>query len=195
MGGDFRVGQSFLGTRERVEHGAAELVPAMRRTVGVLFSSLENLSAWSTVKDSQPVPTIGVEHEVSLEPLRVNRKRLHQMFASGVAELDPVLRTIVSATTLAELQASAQQPEEGFLFPDELWVRTVYEFAASHHKAVISRDHVIQALAPLYRGKALAFVLENREASAEEVEKNVEALCLSFESLKPYLLQLWDGGK
>ena len=195
MGGDFRVGQSFLGTRERVEHGAAELVPAMRRTVGVLFSSLENLSAWSTVKDSQPVPTIGVEHEVSLEPLRVNRKRLHQMFASGVAELDPVLRTIVSATTLAELQASAQQPEEGFLFPDELWVRTVYEFAASHHKAVISRDHVIQALAPLYRGKALAFVSENREASAEEVEKNVEALCLSFESLKPYLLQLWDGGK
>ena len=195
MGGDFRVGQSFLGVRERMEHGAAELVPAMRRTVGVLFSSLENFAAWSTVKDSQPVPTIGVEHEVSLEPLRVNRKRLHQMFVSGVEELDPVLRTILYDTTLAELKALAQQPEEEFVFPDELWVTTVYEFAASHHKAVISRDHVIQALAPLYRGKALAFVLENREASAEEIEKNVEALCLSFESLKPYLLQLWDGGK
>jgi hypothetical protein len=195
MSGDFRVGQSFLGTRERTEHGAAELVPAMRRTVGVLFSSLENFAAWSTLKDSQPVPTIGVEHEVSLEPLRVNRKRLHQMFASGVAELDPVLRSILYDTTLAELKALAYQPEEEFVFPNELWATTVYEFAASHHKAVISRDHVIQALAPLYRGKALAFVLENREASAEEIEKNVEAICLSFESLKPYLLDMWERGK
>jgi hypothetical protein len=74
-------------------------------------------------------------------------------------------------------------------------VKTVYEFAASHHKAVISRDHVIQALAPLYRGKALTFVGENREAAAEQVEKNVETLCLNFESLKPYLLELWDRGK
>jgi len=195
MGGDFRVGQSFLGTKERVEHGAADLVAAMRRTVGVLFSSLDNFAGWSTIKESLPVPTIGVEHEVSLEPLRVNRKRLYQMFVSGVAELEPVLKTILTPETLAELQAVAQQPEETCQFKDELWVKTVYEFAASHHKAVISRDHVIQALAPLYRGKALTFVGENREASAEQVEQNVEALCLTFESLKPYLLQLWDGRK
>jgi hypothetical protein len=195
MGADFRVGQSFLGTRERTEHGAAELVPAMRRTVGVLFSSLENFASWSTVKESQPVPTIGVEHEVSLEPLRVNRKRLHQMFASGVAELDPVLRSILYDTTLTELKSLAQPPEEEFVFPNELWATTVYEFAASYHRAVISRDHVIQALAPIYRGKALAFVLENREASAEEIEKNVEAICVSFENLKPYLLEMWERGK
>ncbi|HEX4486440.1 MAG TPA: hypothetical protein VH088_09255 [Terriglobales bacterium] len=195
MSGDFRVGQSFLGTKERVEHGAADLVAAMRRTVGVLFSSLENFAAWSNIKESQPVPTIGVESEVSLEPLRVNRKRLYQMFVSGVAELEPVLKSILSPETLAALQAVAQQPEETCLFNDELWVKTVYEFAASHHKAVISRDHVIQALAPLYRGKALTFVGENREASAEQVEQNVEALCLTFERLKPYLLQLWGGGK
>lgn len=195
MSGDFRVGQSFLGTRERIEHGAAELVPAMRRTVGVLFASLENFAVWGAVKESQPVPTIGVEHEVNLEPLRVNRKRLHQMFATGVAELDPVLRSILYDTTLAELKALALQPEEEFVFPNELWATTVYEFAASHHKAVISRDHVIQALAPLYRGKALAFVLENRDASGVEIEKNVEAICLTFESLKPYLLEMWETGK
>ena len=53
----------------------------------------------------------------------------------------------------------------------------------------------ILALAPLYRGKALAFVLENRDASGVEIEKNVEAICLSFESLKPYLLEMWETGK
>jgi glucosylglycerate synthase len=195
MSGDFRVGQSFLGTKERVDQGAADLVAAMRRTVGVLFSSLENFAAWSNIKESQPVPTIGVESEVSLEPLRVNRKRLYQMFASGVAELEPVLKTILTPETLRELQSVAQQPEESCQLKDDLWVNIVYEFAASHHKAVISRDHVIQALAPIYRGKALTFVGENREASAEQVEQNVEALCLTFESHKPYLLQLWGGGK
>ena len=57
----------------------------------------------------------------------------------------------------------------------------MYEFAASYHKAVISRDHILQALAPLYRGKAYTFLVQNRDASADEVESNVEQLCLTFE--------------
>jgi hypothetical protein len=36
---------------------------------------------------------------------------------------------------------------------------------------------------------------ENREASAEEVESNLESVCQAFEREKPYLLELWDGGK
>jgi hypothetical protein len=60
---------------------------------------------------------------------------------------------------------------------------------------VISRDHIIQALAPLYRGKAFTFLMENRDASADQVEQNVEALCLTFERLKPSLLEMWDGEK
>ena len=56
---------------------------------------------------------------------------------------------------------------------------------------MISRDHIIQALAPLFRGRALTFLMENRNASADDVENNIEGLCLEFERLKPYLLQLW----
>jgi hypothetical protein len=58
---------------------------------------------------------------------------------------------------------------------------------------VISRDHIIQALAPLYRGKVFTFLMENRDASANDVEANVEALCVTFERLKPYLLDLWNA--
>jgi len=196
IAGNFRLAQSFLGTKTRVDHVPADLVPAMRQTVGVLFWSLEqNFSIWSAHPDSQPIPTIGAEHEVSLDPIRVNRKRLHQMFVHGVAELEPVLESILSAPTLAELQSAASVAEEDFRYSNELWVRTVYEFAASHHKSVISRDHIVQALVPLYRGKTHTFLLENQDASADEVESNVEALCLAFERLKPYLLEKWDGRK
>src|SRR5207244_177163 len=146
----------------------------MRRSVGVLFWSLEqNGSVWQTQAESQPIPTIGPDHELSAEPLRVNPKRLHEMFVRGVAELEPVLKSILSEATLSELQRAATFPEEDFRYSDELWVRTAYEFASAYHKAVMSRDHIVQALVPLYRGKAHTFLLENRDASSEEVESNV----------------------
>ena len=196
LSGDYRVAQAFLGNRERGEHASADLVPAMRRTVGALFWSLEqNFSACSAIKESQPLATIGSECEVNVDPLRVNRKRLHEMFVRGVAELEPVLKSILSAPTLGELQQAAAIPEDDFRYTDDLWVRTVYEFTASFHKTVISRDHIVQALAPLYRGKSHTFLLENRDASGEGVEHNIENLCLTFERLKPSLVEMWDGRK
>ena len=196
IAGNFRLAQAFVGTKSRVDQASADLVHAIRQTVGVLFWSLDpNFAVWSSNGDSQPIPTFGAESDFSLEPLRVNRKRLYQMFALGVAELEPVLSSILEPATLDELKRAAAAGEEDFRYSNELWVRTVYEFAGSYHKQVINRDHIIQALAPLYRGKAYTFLAENRDASAEEVESDVEALCQTFERQKPYLLEAWNGRK
>jgi len=196
IAGGYRIGQSFLGTKKHVERQSADLVPAMRQTVGALFSSLEpNFSVWSGKTGSQAIPTTGAEQEFSLEPLRVNRKRLREMFSAGVAELASVFQSILSAPTLAELQRIAGLDEGSFSYSGELWVKTVYEFAAAYHKSVISRDHIIQALAPLFRGRAFTFLTENRNGTAANVENNVEALCLEFERMKPYLLKMWNGGE
>jgi hypothetical protein len=192
--GRYRICQSFLGEKDHIERRAADLVPALRQTVGALFSALEpDFPVWSAVAGSQPAPTIGADQEVLLEPVRVNRKRLREMFSTGVAELESVFQSILSPSTLAELQRIARLGEEEFHYPAELWVRTVYEFAASYQKSVISRDHIIQALAPLFRGRVFTFLMENRNASADEVENNIEGLCLEFERLKPYLLQMWES--
>jgi len=190
--GGFRLHQTFLGTKPQLDR-TSDLVAAMRQTVGTLFWSLEpNFQYWSANRATESIPTCGPEYDLSKEPIRVNRKRLYQLFSSGVAELGPVLQSILSAQTLAEVQSIAKLAEEDFRYPHELWVKTAYEFASSYHKSVINRDHIIQALAPLYRGKVYTFLLENRDASAEEVEANVEDLCLTFERLKPYLLDLWN---
>jgi len=148
---------------------------------------------WSVVAGSEPVPTNGADHDVLLEPLRVNRKRLREMFSTGVAELESVFQAILSPSTLAELQRIGRLGEEDFQYSAELWVRTVYEFAAAYQKTVISRDHIIQALAPLFRGRAFTFLTENRNAGADDVERNIEGLCLEFERLKPYLLEMWKS--
>jgi glucosylglycerate synthase len=192
--GGYRICQSFVGEKEHVERNAADLVPTLRQTVGVLFSSLEaDFPVWSSITGSQPVPTSGSDQEVILEPMRVNRKRLREMFSTGVAELESVFQAILSPSTLAELQRIARLGEEDFQYSAELWVRTVYEFAASYQKSVISRDHIVQALAPLFRGRVCTFLNENRNASANDVENNIEALCLEFERLKPDLLRMWKS--
>jgi hypothetical protein len=196
IAGRFRICQSFLGTKARAHRDSAELVPAMRHSVSPLFSSLDtNFPIWSTNNGAEAIPTFGPESELTSEPVRVNRKQLHQMFTSGVAELEPVLKSILSPQTLLEIQDITKVAEDDFRYSHELWVKTVYEFAASYHKSVISRDHIIQALAPLYRGKMYTFLTENREASGNEVEANVEELCQTFERGKPSLLDQWDGGK
>ncbi len=192
--GGFRICQSFLGKKNPVERHAADLVPTLRQSVGVLFSALESdFQVWSTVSSSHEVPTIGSDRELLLDPLRINRKRLREMFVKGVSELDSVFQSIVSPSTLAELKRIAGLGEEEFRYPPELWVRTVYEFAAAHRKSVINRDHIIQALAPLFRGRVFTFVVENRNGSANDVANNIEDLCLEFERLKPYLLEMWKS--
>jgi len=194
--GNYRTSQCFLGTKTHPDRSGGDLVATMRRTVGALFSSLDsNFPLWSTITDSQAVPTFGTQSEVTLEPVRVNRKRLREMFATGVAELEPIFRSILSASTLSELQRIASLDVSDFNYPADVWAKTVFEFAASYHKSVINRDHIVQALVPLYRGRALTFLLENREGSGEDIEKSVESLCGDFERLKPYLLEVWADRK
>ena len=194
--GKYRVCQSFLGPKAQPDRSASDLVAAMRQTVGALFSSLDSsFPLWSTIAGSQPVPTLGAPSEVMLEPVRVNRKRLREMFATGVAQLEPVFRSILSASTLFELQRIATLEVSEFNYPADLWAKTVFEFAASYHKSVISRDHIVQALVPLYRGRTLTLLLESRDGSEEDIEESLESLCGEFERLKPYLLEVWADRK
>jgi glucosylglycerate synthase len=194
--GTYRVCQVFLGTKAQPGRGASDVVAVMRRTVGTLFSSLDNhYPLWSTIAGSQPVSTLGAQAEVIPEVARINRKQLHEMFVTGVAQLGPVFQSILSAATLLELQRIATLGVGEFNYPAEVWARTVFEFAASYHKSVINRDHIVQALVPLYRGRTLSFLLDNRDGSGEDMERNVESLCAEFERLKPYLLELWADGK
>jgi glucosylglycerate synthase len=194
--GSYRVCQSFLGPKAPPDRSANDLVAAMRRTVGALFSSLDSdFPLWSTIAGSQPVPTLGAQSEVMLGPVRVNRKRLREMFVTGVAQLEPVFRSILSSSTLSELQRIATLEVSEFNYPADVWAKTVFEFAASYHKSVISRDHIVQALVPLYRGRTLTLLLENRDGSEEDIERGLESLCGEFERLKPYLLEVWADRK
>ncbi|MGE5321868.1 MAG: hypothetical protein ACM3SW_03355 [Actinomycetota bacterium] len=197
IAGGYRLQQSFLGTRDRAENRSADLVLAMRRILSALFWSLDEYYAvWSNNgSESQPVPTQGAEYEATFEPVRVNRKRLYEMFRSGVADLEPVLATILTPSTLEELKRCSNTAEATVPFSDELWATTIYEFAGSYHHAVISRDHIIQALVPLYRGRVHTFLEQTSAASPQKMEQDIEAVCQTFERCKPRLAAMWARQK
>jgi len=190
----FRLCQSFLGPKIRApESSAQNIVATIQDTLGTLFRCMENQQSYwvSRTEPPQPVPVFGFEYSSGLEPRRINRKRMLAMFKNGVSQLTPILESILSAETLAKIQGISQQDEKHFRFPDELWVKTIYEFAASYHRSVINREHLLQALTPIYRGRIYSVVLESQRADAEQIEQRMEALSQEYEKLRPQLVGEW----
>ena len=190
----FRLCQSFLGPKMHAQKSSAQnIVATIQDTVGALFRCMENQESYwlSRTSPAQPVPVFGFEYSSGLEPRRVNRKKMLTMFQNGVEQLAPILETILSTETLKEIQGISQVEEKQFRFPDELWVKTIYEFAASYHHSVFNREHILQALTPLYRGRICSVVLGDHRADAERIEKNLEALCQEYEKLRPRLVERW----
>ena len=193
----FRCCQSFLGPKvHSLTSSGTDIVTTVRQAVGTLFWCLESQQTfWMERNGSESVPTFGPEHALTTEPVRVNRKRMFDLFLSGAAGLSDVLKSILTPETHAELQRIATEDDRKFRYKDELWVRTLCEFAASYHHAAIDRDHLIQALVPLYRGRIYSFLQEHHDSSPEDIEAHSENLCLEFERQKPYLVERWKANK
>src|SRR6266852_2095888 len=192
---DFRCCQTFLGQKAHpVMSSGTDIVAAVRGNVAALFSCIESQQVvWMERTGSEPVPTIGSDHDLTSEPVRVNRKRMLEMFRSGVSGLTTILETILEPGTHAEIRRIAALDDRRVTFAAEIWVRTLYEFAAAYHHSVLNRDHLIQALVPLYRGRIYSFLLEHHDSSPEEIEADTESLCLEFEHQRPYLLEKWKA--
>jgi glucosylglycerate synthase len=192
---DFRCCQVFLGEKSQATKGSApDIVEVLRQTVGTLFWCLEaQQSSWLNRDKSQPVPTIGPAHELTSGTTDLDRHRIFEMFQSGVTELEPILSSVLDPETHSEIKNMVSLEEGKFRFGSRLWVRTLYDFAASYHHAVINRNHLIQALAPLYRGMTHSFLAEYADSSPAEMEAANELLCAEFEQQKPYLRERWKA--
>ena len=120
--------------------------------------------------------TFGPGSEVTLDLIAVDLARMREMFITGVAEWSGVSVHFSEATLLELQRIAALQPAPSAIRRicgqgpcSSLQLRITSQ--------VISRDHTVQALVPLYRREKLrSFLLENQDASADDVEKNVESL-------------------
>jgi glycosyltransferase involved in cell wall biosynthesis len=191
----FKVCQAFLGAKiHDAKDPGTDLSAMLHQVVSSVFDLTEEyFPVWSRVSNSEPVSTFGFVYSVGLEPIKVNLDGMIEKFKLGAKELSSFYESLLPAELLRYLGDMAGKTKDNFSIPDDLWVEIIYNFALAYHKRVMSQEHLLKSLTPLYLGKVASFVIETWESSAEEVEQRLEELCIAFERAKPHLVEKWEG--
>ncbi len=189
----YKICQSYLGAKiHDAKDPGADLGPMFTQVVSSLYWLMgEYEDLWKRVKESQPVPIFGFHYEVGLEPVSVNVERMIGNFRLGVKDLMEIWMRALNKETALRLESIGRYSDDEFFFPQDLWVRTIYDFAVAYHKGSVHREHLLKSMIPLYLGRVASFVKENQESSPKEVEEKIESLCSGFEEMKPYLIERW----
>jgi len=195
----FQVAQSFLGAKlHDAKDPGSDLTAMLHQVVGSVFALMGKYSlVWRNKTGSKEADLFGFRFDVGLEPISVNVDRMIHTFRFGCEQLREVWAAVFQAETLLALQrlsdAAAVSPEK-FHINDQLWAKVVLDFAVAFNEGHLPAGQLLSSLTPLYLGRVASFVLETESLSAMEVEQRIERLCLTFESLKPYLIERWNNG-
>jgi hypothetical protein len=194
----YRVAQSYLGAKlHDAKDPSSDLSAMLTQVVGSVFALMQRYEqVWRGPPASREVPLYGFRYDVGIEPVSVNVDRMIHGFEVGCDELSGIWATILTADTLTGIRAvraAAQTRPHSLHIGDDLWARVVFDFAAACAHSGQSAGRLIATFTPLYLGRVASFVLETEKLSATEVERRIEELCLTFETLKPYLIERWDG--
>lgn len=195
MSAGLTMGEATLGGhpyRTRDEE-PLDLATTVTQVVGSLFADLERrVERWQRTRGSKPPTTCGepATGAATAGP-DVDAERLAESYRLGYRELRDIWTWVLPPKTLIELGRLTAAAPAQFAFDDELWARTIYDFALAYRLRVLARDHLLRSLVPLYLGWLASFVQQTRDQAPEAVEQRVERLCLAFETQKPYLIARW----
>ncbi len=195
MADELRLMQAHLGPRVLSPRAARSgLTELLEQVVGTAFECLGHHAArWTARTETTDVGVRGTPAPPAGEPSEPDVSRMAERYRTGVRDLAPLLRDILTPGTLARLQASAAPGEGVPRVPDPLWVAVVYEFAAASHRGIMSREHLTQALVPLYLGRTASFFAEIASADEQAHRLRLEALEREYEGLRPLLLERWNA--
>ena len=192
MAEDLRLVQVHLGPRKFASHGA--LSELFKSVVGTALTCLDrHASVWPSRTEPADVPMRGEHRDVGETDSIADPAPMSERFRVGVADLEPMLRDILTDETLGRIKAAAASDAKYPSIPDSLWVTTVYEFAASAHRGVMNREHLTQALVPLYLGRVASFFSDIVAADEDTYTERLATLEHEFGRLRPYFLELWNA--
>jgi len=190
---DFKVCQTFLGAKiHDPKDPGSDLADMLLQVVATLFNLTEkHYEKWKDERGSSDVPTFGFKYHVGLESVKVNAEKMLGIFMAGLKDLRSIWLDIIGPGDLGEIERLGSLTGGEFRFPAGLWARIVYDYILAYHKKVMSPEHLIRSLVPLYLGKTASFVMEAENMEQEGAEAEIEKLCLEFENKKDYLVTNW----
>ncbi len=189
----FGLCETWLGPR-RVESPTrpSDLPTLVAQTLGAIFTAMETLEPlWLGTRGATATTVIGGPCAPSNEPREIDVERMVDAFRRGLRDLTPVWELVLAPETFGDVLSLDAPDQTGFRFSDELWARTVYDFALAFHYRVVHREHLLRSLVPLYLGRTAAYVLATRARDAAAAAAHVETAAAAFERQKPYLDERW----
>jgi hypothetical protein len=170
----------------------ADLSTALAQVLGSLFEDTEyHASTWQRARGSHPVATFGEAAQAPDEHRTVDVRSMIESFQIGLRNLQDVWGRLLPPASLVELNRMARLDPSRFHMPESLWARIVFDFALGHRLRVISRQHLLGAMTPLYLAWVASFALQVGAADRATARDAVERLCVAYESEKRYLLARW----
>lgn len=191
---NLKICQSNLGVKIHDAKDPAEsLGPMFRQVVHTLFILMEEHEAeWKSVKGSRTVPLFGPQKSIEPEPIQVDLGRLVAEYKAGFRQFKGLYRDIFSEDCFEELKRCAAKAKTKFAMPTKIWVKVLYETAATFHRWIHNRPQLINLVTPLYLGRVASFINRTRKMTSSQAEKVVEEHAQVFEDYKDYLVQVWD---
>ncbi len=191
---DFRVCQSNLGVKiHDAKDPSTHLGPMFRQVTWTLFNLMEaNDSYWRKVQGSTPIETFGMEGFTEPVAVEVNLDALIEKFKAGFGHFGVLWKDIFSPGCYREIEMISELRKQDFTFPVEVWVKALYELAATFHSWKNNRYKLIELVEPLYYGRVASFVNQTMHMDSLQAEELVEQQAKCFEERRSYLMSIWD---
>jgi hypothetical protein len=193
----YRICQSFLGAKlHNAKDPGLDLSAMLHQVVGSVFRLMRDYeSVWMARTGSRDVDLFGFRYGVGLDPIEVNTDRMLAAFRRGCEELGEVWSMALSPETYESIRKISRSSDgaEGSRLDNALWAQIMLEFALAYKRQPVERAHLLKSLTPLYLARVASFVLQTKVLASDEVEKEIEHLCLCFEEKKAELVRQWGG--
>jgi hypothetical protein len=171
----------------------ATLRDVIHQVVVSLVESLRvHASFWVKANAISELRTWGVDPGDAPEPAPWDYRSLAEQAKHDISEIRPLLEDVLEPGLFVRVMENtngARSPLD-----DELWVRTVYGLAASIRHGRAGIEHVADMFAPIYMWRAASFMAQTALEPPSAVQARLDALCDTFQRLKPALVASWADG-
>jgi hypothetical protein len=148
-------------------------------------------SFWRATKGVAELRTWGTDPTVIPDAPTWDFEALAEQARHDLVEIAPLLEGVLEPDLIARLREEVSA--RAFHLDDELWVKSVYAFAAASHLQPNWIEHLAGTFVPLYLWRASAFMAHTAHENPGVLQRRLNSLCDVFLQLKPALVKRWSA--
>ena len=188
----FEICQTHVGVRRYPPADWMNQSSVLTQVLAPVFAEAEHHAVfWQRIRGSQVLPVFGVDEVIQETQEPIDIRRMIESFHLGCRNLEEIWGLVLPPGTLLQLTKLARSPLEQFRMPDTLWARIIYDFALGHRLRLLSQEHLLRAMTPLYLAWVASRALEIGPGDPAAACRWLEELALAFDAVKPYAVSRW----